>query len=210
MMGKSILRGVYQKMAAPTPQIYEKGGIVRLQDLIAAHNPNPPAVTIDPPEDVISLHYTGGTTGPPKGVMISQYNVVYTIEILKRSITFDDFVGMRVVSYLPMAHIAERIVSQYSLIAAGLDGDHRIVHPDAGWVRARPDHDGGGAEGVVEELLPPVEGHHHRLSGQDGKPGGFVRQPLAALGRWSLSFYMLHQPVLIGLLMLWMQWQRQA
>ena len=26
-------------------------------------------------------------------------------------------------------------------------------------------------------------------------------RPLAALGRWSLSFYMLHQPVLIGLLM---------
>ena len=28
-------------------------------------------------------------------------------------------------------------------------------------------------------------------------------RPLATLGRWSLSFYMLHQPVLIGLLMLW-------
>ena len=28
-------------------------------------------------------------------------------------------------------------------------------------------------------------------------------QPLALLGRWSLSFYMLHQPVLIGLVMLW-------
>jgi uncharacterized membrane protein len=28
-------------------------------------------------------------------------------------------------------------------------------------------------------------------------------RPLAALGRWSLSFYMLHQPVLIGLLLGW-------
>ncbi|HSL73395.1 MAG TPA: AMP-dependent synthetase/ligase, partial [Ilumatobacteraceae bacterium] len=58
-------------------------------------------------------------TGPPKGVMISQYNIVYTIEILKRSITFDDFLGMRVVSYLPMAHIAERAVSHYQSMILG-------------------------------------------------------------------------------------------
>ena len=51
--------------------------------------------------------------------MISQYNVVYTIEILKRSIDFDDFVGMRVVSYLPMAHIAERAVSHYQSMMLG-------------------------------------------------------------------------------------------
>jgi uncharacterized membrane protein len=30
-------------------------------------------------------------------------------------------------------------------------------------------------------------------------------RPLALLGRWSLSFYMLHQPVLIGLIMLWLK-----
>jgi peptidoglycan/LPS O-acetylase OafA/YrhL len=30
-------------------------------------------------------------------------------------------------------------------------------------------------------------------------------RPFSVLGRWSLSFYMLHQPILIGLLMLF-QW----
>lgn len=32
-------------------------------------------------------------------------------------------------------------------------------------------------------------------------------RPLAALGRWPLSFYMLHQPVLLGLILGWMAWQ---
>ena len=30
-------------------------------------------------------------------------------------------------------------------------------------------------------------------------------QPLAFLGRWSLSYYMLHQPVLLAILWLWMR-----
>jgi long-chain acyl-CoA synthetase len=70
-------------------------------------------------DDIATLIYTSGTTGPPKGVMISQYNVVYTIEILKRSIDFDDFLGKRIVSYLPMAHIAERAMSHYQALVLG-------------------------------------------------------------------------------------------
>ncbi|MGH9139266.1 MAG: AMP-dependent synthetase/ligase [Acidimicrobiales bacterium] len=58
--------------------------------------------------------YTSGTTGPPKGVMITHFNVVYTAEALRRSFGPDaDLTGLRLVSYLPMAHIAERMVSHY-------------------------------------------------------------------------------------------------
>ncbi len=44
----------------------------------------------------------------------------------------------------------------------------------------------------------------------DGLSGRLPRPlaPLATLGRWSLSFYMLHQPVLIGGLMLWLALRR--
>ena len=71
------------------------------------------------PDDIATLIYTSGTTGPPKGVMISQYNVVYTVETLRQCVDFDDFVGKRVVSYLPMAHIAERMVSHYQGLMLG-------------------------------------------------------------------------------------------
>jgi uncharacterized membrane protein len=39
-------------------------------------------------------------------------------------------------------------------------------------------------------------------------PIAAAARPLAALGRWSLSFYMVHQPVLIGALMAWMALRR--
>jgi long-chain acyl-CoA synthetase len=75
------------------------------------------------PDDVATLIYTSGTTGPPKGVMISQHNVVYTCEQLSRCYGFalgdDNGVALRVISYLPMAHIAERISSHYNGMRLG-------------------------------------------------------------------------------------------
>ena len=71
------------------------------------------------PDDIATLIYTSGTTGPPKGVMISQYNVVYTVESLKQCFGLDTFLGRRVVSYLPMAHIAERMMSHYQSLILG-------------------------------------------------------------------------------------------
>jgi long-subunit acyl-CoA synthetase (AMP-forming) len=73
------------------------------------------------PADIATMIYTSGTTGPAKAVMISQYNVVYTVESLRRCIAFDDFRGTRIVSYLPMAHIAERMMSHYQTMLLGYD-----------------------------------------------------------------------------------------
>jgi long-chain acyl-CoA synthetase len=73
------------------------------------------------PDDLATLIYTSGTTGPPKGVMITQYNVVFTVDSLFECIENPNARGWRVVSYLPMAHIAERMTSHYRSMADGLE-----------------------------------------------------------------------------------------
>ena len=63
------------------------------------------------PDTLATLIYTSGTTGTPKGVMISQRNVVWTLECLRRAADLE--LGARMVSYLPLAHIAERLATHY-------------------------------------------------------------------------------------------------
>ena len=84
-------------------------GVLDLDELAAATDP----------ADLATLIYTSGTTGPPKGVMLDQGNVVYTAEQLTRCIEFDGYAGRRLVSYLPMAHIAERMTSHYQQMIHG-------------------------------------------------------------------------------------------
>ena len=63
------------------------------------------------PDDVLTLIYTSGTTGPPKGVQISHANELAAGRSFEQIIQFPE--GARVISYLPMAHIAERSCTQY-------------------------------------------------------------------------------------------------
>ncbi|MEY2433300.1 MAG: long-chain acyl-CoA synthetase, partial [Acidimicrobiaceae bacterium] len=84
------------------------------------------------PDTLATVIYTSGTTGPPKGVMLSHYNIAWTAESLKRAFGDDiDLTGYRVVSYLPMAHIAERMTSHYQ---QAINAYEVTVCPDAGQV----------------------------------------------------------------------------
>jgi long-chain acyl-CoA synthetase len=69
------------------------------------------------PEDLLTLIYTSGTTGQPKGVQITHANICETVRSFDEMIRFPD--GGRIVSYLPMAHVAERNVSHYLPMLCG-------------------------------------------------------------------------------------------
>jgi len=63
------------------------------------------------PHDLVTLIYTSGTTGPPKGVQLSHHNIMSGAKAVEGVIQFD--AGSKVMSWLPAAHIAERMAHHY-------------------------------------------------------------------------------------------------
>src|SRR3954447_7608110 len=76
------------------------------------------AVAAIEPTELLTVIYTSGTTGPPKGVMLDHTNVLAAYKGLIHYMHADG-IDDRVVSYLPMAHIAERNVSHYNHLLWG-------------------------------------------------------------------------------------------
>ncbi|MEX1163270.1 MAG: long-chain fatty acid--CoA ligase [Nitriliruptor sp.] len=66
------------------------------------------------PDDPLTLIYTSGTTGPPKGVVLTHRNLLFQMEVTQEFLDVQP--GQRSVSYLPLAHIAERMATHYLAI----------------------------------------------------------------------------------------------
>lgn len=69
------------------------------------------------PSDIAIMVYTSGTTGEPKGAMLSHAYVLNSLESLRQSVPiFDSDVAF---SYLPACHVAERIAGIYNRLYNG-------------------------------------------------------------------------------------------
>ncbi len=75
-------------------------------------------------DDVMTFVYTSGTTGPPKGAMLTNANSMFAIEkIIDEQAAYPDKTSPNkndeILTYLPLCHVAERIFSTWTALAGG-------------------------------------------------------------------------------------------
>ncbi len=76
---RNIIITSIEDYSANEPKLKDVSNAYNLRTLIAKYDPNPPYVEINPMEDVAEVPFTGGTTGIPKGVMLTHYNITSNI-----------------------------------------------------------------------------------------------------------------------------------
>ena len=99
------------------------GKVHWLQDLLKKYPARPPTVNLDPQRDLAALPYTGGTTGNPKGVMLTHYNLVAAQVMGQAAFPVFEQGKEVILAFLPFFHIYGQVV----IMLQGLCQGHLLV-----------------------------------------------------------------------------------
>ncbi len=123
-LGSNVTRSVYHRMTPPPPELFQKEGFYRFQDLIKKYPAEPPQIEFSARSDIATLTYTGGTTGLPKGAMITHHNLSAARHLLKSF--WSDVIREgeeTIIADLPFCHIYGQSVVMFG----GLCDGHTLV-----------------------------------------------------------------------------------
>jgi long-chain acyl-CoA synthetase len=155
------------------------GNAITLEQLRQRGSEVPPEqvyerVATTQPTDLATLVYTSGTTGPPKGCMLSHENFMATVRMYERRLALDRTHSMY--QFLPLAHVLARVAQAVTLSVGA-----RLIY----W--------GGDTAKIVNELLdtspthvPAVPRIYEKIHG--AVTGEIARKPAIqrALFEWAV------------------------
>ncbi len=112
---KRILGSLLGKI--PTHKVDMEEGMHLFQDMLKEYPPTPAPVEVDPKDDLALLQYTGGTTGLPKGAMLTHYNLVSNAYMCNAWLNAQEGEEVQV-NVLPLYHIYGMTVTMNNAIAS--------------------------------------------------------------------------------------------
>ena len=123
LLGKGPLGKLFSDMNLGSPDIPKKDGIHWLQDLLKKYPAQAPDITFDPANDLAALPYTGGTTGHPKGVMLTHRNMIAAMIASNAAFPYFEPGKEVIIAFLPFFHIYGQVV----IMLNGLCEGHLLV-----------------------------------------------------------------------------------
>ena len=119
LAGKSVLGRIYGQMGVPSPKILERPGFHQFQKLLKEYPPNPPKIEINAKQDIAALPYTGGTTGLPKGALLTHHNLL-ACQMQTQAFWPILEEGKEVIpAFLPFYHIYGQVVAMINGLTQG-------------------------------------------------------------------------------------------
>ncbi len=113
-----FLKAIGYRLKFKPPSPPEDGRHFKFMNVLKASEPLREVASVNPKEDVVALMYTGGTTGIPKGVMLTHYNIVANLYQID-AWWFRGRKGFTFVGLLPWFHIyGQTTVLHFAIFSA--------------------------------------------------------------------------------------------
>ncbi len=118
-LGKGPLARLFSDVNLGSVRIPPSPNVHWMPELLKNNTPKPPQVSVDPKVDIAALPYTGGTTGHPKGVMLTHFNLIAAQTGAQAAFPGFEQGKEVILAFLPFFHIYGQVVIMLNGLTQG-------------------------------------------------------------------------------------------